>query len=354
MTIFSANCDFLVSNPLASGDRRELRCSVLNRRAFGSAGSALLGVFLARARQASPLRTLLACRTRSESWAPRARSGGSRSSCCASAVTTTSARSRPPAPPAAASASSRSRRRRRKRSAPGELDVLPLLGRHVGEPRARPSGGRGGRALRRQVGGVPAHGRHPARRAGGERRPRRRARGDRREPELLLDPAHASCSPRSTPPPGSAACASRPTSPPRARASQSMERLRGEQPDEHDLRMDWDFDGVEFEEESKIRAETRKILELPELPVSATCVRVPVLVGHAEAVWIETETPLSSEDAERVLGAAPGRPARPVPDPGQVGRRRRGPGRPHPRGRRPWRTASRSSSPATTCARARP
>jgi aspartate-semialdehyde dehydrogenase len=99
--------------------------------------------------------------------------------------------------------------------------------------------------------------------------------------------------------------------------SQSMERLRGEQPDEHDLRMDWDFDGVEFEEESKIRAETRKILELPELPISATCVRVPVLVGHAEAVWIETETPLSPEEAERVLGAAPGVRLDPFPSPGK-------------------------------------
>ena len=52
--------------------------------------------------------------------------------------------------------------------------------------------------------------------------------------------------------------------------------------------MDWDFDGVEFDEEVKLREETRKILELPELPVSATCVRVPVVVGHAEAVWVQT------------------------------------------------------------------
>ena len=88
--------------------------------------------------------------------------------------------------------------------------------------------------------------------------------------------------------------------------SQAMERLRGESPEEHDLRMDWSFDGVELDEEAKIRAETRKILELPELPVSATCVRVPVLVGHAEAVWVETEEPLSAEDADRVLRAASG------------------------------------------------
>src|SRR5262245_47136503 len=87
--------------------------------------------------------------------------------------------------------------------------------------------------------------------------------------------------------------------------SQAIERLRSELPDEHDLRMDWDFDGVEFDEEEKIRAETRKILEEPELPISATCVRVPVLVGHAEAVWIEMEEPLAPEEAERILRAAP-------------------------------------------------
>ena len=87
--------------------------------------------------------------------------------------------------------------------------------------------------------------------------------------------------------------------------AQSMERLRGESPEEHDLRMDWDFDGVEFDEEEKLREETRKILELPELPVSATCVRVPVLVGHAEAVWVETEEPLSAGEARELLAAAP-------------------------------------------------
>ena len=86
----------------------------------------------------------------------------------------------------------------------------------------------------------------------------------------------------------------------------AMDRLRGESVEEHDLRMDWDFDGVEFDEEAKIRAETRKILELPDLPVSATCVRVPVLVGHAEALWVETETPLSADEATDVLGEADG------------------------------------------------
>ena len=88
--------------------------------------------------------------------------------------------------------------------------------------------------------------------------------------------------------------------------AERMEELRATPPAEGNLAMDWDFDGDEFEEESKLRAETRKILELPDLPLSATCVRVPVLVGHAEAVWVETEAPLSAEDARELLGAAPG------------------------------------------------
>jgi aspartate-semialdehyde dehydrogenase len=103
--------------------------------------------------------------------------------------------------------------------------------------------------------------------------------------------------------------------------AQALERLRGEPSEEHDLRMDWFFDGVEFDEESKIRAETRKILDLPELPISATCVRVPVLVGHAEAVWVETESPLAPVEAERILGCAPGVALEPFPSPGKsVGR----------------------------------
>jgi aspartate-semialdehyde dehydrogenase len=87
--------------------------------------------------------------------------------------------------------------------------------------------------------------------------------------------------------------------------TQRMEQLRGERPAEHDLLMDWSWEGDESDEESKLRAETRKILELPELPVSATCVRVPVLVGHSEAVWAEFEEPLSPEQARGVLREAP-------------------------------------------------
>jgi aspartate-semialdehyde dehydrogenase len=98
----------------------------------------------------------------------------------------------------------------------------------------------------------------------------------------------------------------------------SMDRLAAERPDEHDLRMDWDFDGIEFDEESKLRDETRKIMELPDLPVSATCVRVPVMVGHAEAVWVETEQRLTPEDAQALLAAAPSVRVVDFPSPGRA------------------------------------
>jgi aspartate-semialdehyde dehydrogenase len=112
-----------------------------------------------------------------------------------------------------------------------------------------------------------------------------------------------------------------------------MERLRAESVEEHDLRGDWTFDGEEYEEETKIREEVRKILELPELPVQATCVRVPVLVGHLEAVWIETEDALEPEQARKLLGAARGVRVVDFPSPAQaagvdevlVGRVRRDP-----------------------------
>jgi aspartate-semialdehyde dehydrogenase len=115
--------------------------------------------------------------------------------------------------------------------------------------------------------------------------------------------------------------------------AQSMERLRNEPPAEHDLRMDWDFDGEEFDEESKLRAETQKIMELPDLLIQATCVRVPVMVGHAEAIWIETEDDLTPEQAKALLGAAPSVRLEEFPSPGKaagidevlVGRIRRDP-----------------------------
>ncbi|HXG77144.1 MAG TPA: Asd/ArgC dimerization domain-containing protein [Gaiellaceae bacterium] len=99
---------------------------------------------------------------------------------------------------------------------------------------------------------------------------------------------------------------------------EAIEDLRSEDADDHQLRMDWKYDGVEFDEEVKLREEARKILELPDLPVSATCVRVPVVVGHAEAVWVETEQPLSAADAQRVLGGAPGVRYQELPRPGHA------------------------------------
>jgi aspartate-semialdehyde dehydrogenase len=100
--------------------------------------------------------------------------------------------------------------------------------------------------------------------------------------------------------------------------AQAMERLRNEPQAEHDLRMDWDFDGVEFDEESKLRDEARKIMELPELPIHATCVRVPVMVGHAESVWLETEDALSPEQAKALLGEAPSVRLEELPSPGKA------------------------------------
>jgi len=88
------------------------------------------------------------------------------------------------------------------------------------------------------------------------------------------------------------------------KGARRLQQLLDEPQAEHDLSADWDFDGEEFDEETKIREETRKILELPELPVSATCVRVPVAVGHAESVWVETEEPIDASRARDVLAAA--------------------------------------------------
>jgi aspartate-semialdehyde dehydrogenase len=66
-------------------------------------------------------------------------------------------------------------------------------------------------------------------------------------------------------------------------------------------------------EESKLLFETRKIMDLPELDVTMTCVRVPVPVGHSATVLIETERPLTPEAARRALAEFPG--VRVVDDP---------------------------------------
>jgi aspartate-semialdehyde dehydrogenase len=59
-------------------------------------------------------------------------------------------------------------------------------------------------------------------------------------------------------------------------------------------------------EETKMREETRKILSLPDLPVFATAVRIPVHTGHAESVYVETEREAGLPEVLEVLGAAPG------------------------------------------------
>jgi aspartate-semialdehyde dehydrogenase len=99
------------------------------------------------------------------------------------------------------------------------------------------------------------------------------------------------------------------------KGAQRLRQLLDEPQAEHDLSTDWDFDGEEFDEEMKLREETRKILELPELPIASMCVRVPVPVGHAEAVWVETEEPLEPDSARELLAAAPSLRAEDFPTP---------------------------------------
>ena len=112
-----------------------------------------------------------------------------------------------------------------------------------------------------------------------------------------------------------------------------IERLRETEPMQADLAMDWPLLGDEFDEEMKLREETRKILGLPELPLHAACVRVPVLVGHAQAIWVETEEPLAPAEARDILASAPHVEISDFPTPGEatgrdsvlVGRIRRDP-----------------------------
>ena len=59
-------------------------------------------------------------------------------------------------------------------------------------------------------------------------------------------------------------------------------------------------------EEMKMVHETRKIMNAPNMQISATCVRVPVLRAHSEAVWVETEKPLSESEARELLEKEPG------------------------------------------------
>ncbi|GAA2079320.1 aspartate-semialdehyde dehydrogenase [Pseudolysinimonas kribbensis] len=93
-------------------------------------------------------------------------------------------------------------------------------------------------------------------------------------------------------------------------------------------------------EEHKLRNESRKILEIPGLPVSVTCVRVPVFTGHSLSINAEFARPLSPERARELLEGAPGVRFEEVPtplhaagaDPSLVGRLRRDEGAPGGRG----------------------
>lgn len=96
----------------------------------------------------------------------------------------------------------------------------------------------------------------------------------------------------------------------------------------------------ETDEEQKWRNETQKILGLPDLLVSCTCVRVPVFTGHCNSINAEFDRPISPDEAREVLADAPGVELADTPTPlgvaggdvSQVGRIRTDPGVPDGRG----------------------
>jgi aspartate-semialdehyde dehydrogenase len=75
---------------------------------------------------------------------------------------------------------------------------------------------------------------------------------------------------------------------------------------------------LETDEEQKLRNESRKILGLPDLLVSGTCVRVPVFTGHSLSINAEFDRPISVERAMELLAAAPGVEISEVPNPLQA------------------------------------
>ncbi len=101
-----------------------------------------------------------------------------------------------------------------------------------------------------------------------------------------------------------------------------------------------DDGSYETDEEQKLRNESRKILGIPDLLVSGTCVRVPVFTGHSLSINAEFDRPLSVEQATKLLSDAPGVELSEVPtplqaagaDPSFVGRLRQDPGVPDGRG----------------------
>jgi aspartate-semialdehyde dehydrogenase len=95
-----------------------------------------------------------------------------------------------------------------------------------------------------------------------------------------------------------------------------------------------DDGSFETDEEQKLRNESRKILDIPDLLVSGTCVRVPVFTGHSLSINAEFARPLSVARALELLAGAPGVELTDVPtplqaagaDPSYVGRLRQDPG----------------------------
>jgi len=59
-------------------------------------------------------------------------------------------------------------------------------------------------------------------------------------------------------------------------------------------------------EEWKMVEETKKIMHAPDIAISSTCVRVPVFIGHSQAIHVEFSEPMSPDDARRILAQAPG------------------------------------------------
>ena len=72
---------------------------------------------------------------------------------------------------------------------------------------------------------------------------------------------------------------------------------------------------LETDEEQKFRKESRKILDIPDLPVSVTCVRVPVYTGHSLSITAQFDRPISVARAKKLLATAPGVQLSDVPTP---------------------------------------
>jgi aspartate-semialdehyde dehydrogenase len=68
----------------------------------------------------------------------------------------------------------------------------------------------------------------------------------------------------------------------------------------------WAMQGADTEEEVKVIAETRRVLDAPDLRLSITTVRVPVTVGHSAAVWVELDAPADADGVRALLRNSPG------------------------------------------------